>query len=161
MRVASLAILFCIVLAAPLAGAEREFHRIYQPEISSDGSVGLIEKWREIPSAQAESPKTWVAPFSDSGSQLMPSCSLTKAAGLKVTSVLGKFHPRITIHVSDKSTLKKSVSRLSVLEAMIECIQLNMKIGSFFDIRISTDESVDRKRFAKVEGSYATLRPQT
>ena len=88
----------------------------------------------------------------------MPRCSVTADAGLKVASVLGTFNPRITIHVSEKHSLKKTVSRVAVLQTMIECIQLNLKSGSFFTIRISTDEGVSSKKFADYEGSYATLK---
>jgi hypothetical protein len=150
---------FAIAFASlATAGTEREFYRIYQPRIGSGGEVTARGEWREIPGAHADNPKTWVAPFSDSGSQLMPRCQVTRSAGLKVSSVLGNFNPRITIHVSEAHSLRKSISRTDVLQTMIECIQLNLRSGSFFTIRISTDEGLSSDKFVHYEGSYATLK---
>ncbi|MGK0184741.1 MAG: hypothetical protein ACI9R3_000515 [Verrucomicrobiales bacterium] len=137
--------------------SQRQFHRIYQPYVSSAGGLGVTGKWHEIPSAQVDNPRTWVAPFLQSGSHLMPKNSVTSRAGIEVTSVMGIANPLVSIHVSGKHSLK-GPTRSAVLQRLIECIQLNMKDGAFINVKVSVDEGVVAKEFEQFEGSYTTLR---
>lgn len=144
--------------ASGMANAsQKQFQRIYQPYISSQGTLGVTGKWHEIPSGQIGSPRTWVAPFLQSGSHLMPKCSVTTKAGIEVTSVMGIANPLVTIHVSEKHSFKGSARPL-VLQRLIECIQLNMKEGSFINVKVSVGEGIAPSEYEQFEGSYTTLK---
>lgn len=136
----------------------RQFHRLYQPQLSSVGKLEVTGKWHEIPSAQIAHPRTWVAPFLQSGSELVPKCSLTTSAGIEVTSVMGIVNPLITIHIADKHSLDSSLPRVAILESLIECIQMNMKDGAFINVKVSVADGVPAEEYALFEGSYTTLK---
>ena len=153
--------LVCSLLSSTAVASTQQFHRIYQPQLSSEGRMTITGKWYEIPAAQIESPRTWVAPFLESGSQLMPKCSATTEAGIEVTSVMGVLNPLITIHVSDQHSLEPDFPRTEMLHRMIECIQLNMKEGAFFNVRVSVDDGVPAEGFAQFEGSYTNLKSKS
>ena len=159
----SLALLLGVLFAlsgGSVFASEQEFRRIYQPVVNSDGDVEVSGKWREIPAAKADSPRTWVAPFLRT-SQLMPECSLTSQAGLRVTSVMGVMSPVITIHVSSKSKLASGITRTEVLQRMIESIQLNMKESAFFNVRLSFDRGVNEEGYVQFEGSYTIMKSRS
>lgn len=153
--------LVCSLTGGTAAASQQRFHRLYQPQLSPSAQLTVVGKWYEIPASQVESPRTWVAPFLESGSQWMPKCSLTTRAGIEVTSVMGILTPLVTIHVSGKHSLEAGVPRSAVLQRMIECIQLNMKDGAFINVRVSVGEGVPAEEFAPFEGAYTTLKARS
>ena len=158
MRVYLLQLLLVFGLTSGSSHAAQKFHRFYQPQLNSEGRVTIAGKWHEIPAAQVANPKTWVAPFLESGSQLMPKCSLTSQAGVEVTSVMGIQNPLITIRVSEEHSLAAGVQRSDVLQRMIECIQLNMREGAFINVKVSVGQGVSAEKFVQFDGSYTTLK---
>ena len=151
-------ILICSATSSLADLSQQQYHRVYQPEMSSLGKLSVTGKWHEIPSGQISNPRTWVAPFLQSGSEFVPKCSLTDRAGIEVTAVMGIVNPLINIHVSAKHSLKADFPRPALLQSLIECIQLNMKEGAFINVKISVDKGIPAEQFVQFEGSYTTLK---